>query len=469
VTVADLWAAMPLVILSCGSLTVLLLGAVAPGRYGTVTGIAASLGATLWVCQPPLAVAAGTLGIASSPFARFFTALLSLTAAAVLLLSDGYNRRRGIIGEELPATILFATFGMAVVASATNLLILFLGLEALTFAFYILVASDRKRLQSAEAGMKYLLLGALAAAFIAFGIALIYTRTGSLAIAHAMASSLPGWRENPLALAGWGFLLTGLAFKISLVPAHLWTPDVYEGGPPPVIAFLSTASKVASIAFFLLLLPAVQEISLLHVPLRGLAFLSMTVGNLAALLQKNIKRMLAYSAIGQMGYVTLALLSGKGGGYEAAAFYAVAYTVMNLAAFGAVASFSGAEELGDVASYRGAGYSHPVTGGVLALAMLALAGIPPTAGFIGKFLIFTAALRSGETSLAIIGILTAIVSVYFYLQVVVNLYARPEGSPAALPPVPPAEAAVLCTTGLAIICLGIMPGPLIDLLAGMFP
>jgi NADH-quinone oxidoreductase subunit N len=167
--------------------------------------------------------------------------------------------------------------------------------------------------------------------------------------------------------------------------------------------------------------------------------------------------------------VTLALLSGKGGGYEAAAFYAVAYTVMNLAAFGAVASFSGAEELGDVASYRGAGYSHPVTGGVLALAMLALAGIPPTAGFIGKFLIFTAALRSGETSLAIIGILTAIVSVYFYLQVVVNLYARPEGSPAALPPVPPAEAAVLCTTGLAIICLGIMPGPLIDLLAGMFP
>lgn len=466
---ADLWAVVPLLILSGGSLLILLLGAVGPGRYGTAIGLAATLGAALWVCQPPVAPAAPVLGIAATPFARFFTAALALTAAAALLLSHPYNRHRGITGEEYPATVLFATFGMAIVASAVNLLTLFLGLEALTFAFYILVAIDLNRAASGEAGLKYLLLGAISAAFVAFGIALIYTGTGSLAIAPAMEGSLTAGRGNPVALAGWGFLLVGLAFKISLVPAHLWTPDVYEGGPAPVIAFLSTASKVATIAFLLLLLPVAQGAVFLHLPLWWLALLSMTVGNLAALWQKNIKRMLAYSAIGQMGYVTLALLSGKGGGYEAAVFYAVAYTAMNLLAFGAVASLSRTSELGTAEEYRGFGFSHPFAGGILALAMLALAGIPPTAGFVGKFLIFTAALRSGEVSLAIIGILSAAVSIYFYLQVAVNLYLHPAENRPDLAPASPTEVAALGLTAVVVIVLGVFPGPFLDLIAGIFP
>ncbi|AJE02074.1 NADH-quinone oxidoreductase subunit N [Geobacter pickeringii] len=458
-TTADLWTIMPLLILAGGSVTVLLLGAVVPGRSGTAVGVAAALGAALWAVQAP-PVAATALGVALTPFARFFIVLFALTAAAVLLLSHDYGVRHRLGGEEYPATVLFAVFGMATLAAATNLLILFLGLEALTFAFYILVAYDHRRPASGEAGLKYLLLGAISAAFIAFGIALLYGAAGTLDIAGAVNGATGG-----VARAGWGFLLAGLAFKMSLVPAHLWTPDVYQGGPTPVVAFLSTGSKGAAIAFFLLLLPHLADPAPLRVALGGVALLSMVVGNLAALLQPNLKRMLAYSSIAQMGYVALALLAGGERGYEAAAFYAVAYTVMNLAAFGAVASLEGETVLEGVEELRGIGYRRPFQGGVLALAMFALAGIPPTVGFAGKFAIFFAALKGGAVPLAVIGILTAAVSAYYYLRVVVNLYLHPaeEGATGEGPTV--AEGVVLALVGLAVVGIGIFPGPLFELVA----
>jgi NADH-quinone oxidoreductase subunit N len=463
-TVADIWTVMPLLILAAGALVVLLLGAVAPGRYGTVIGVVTLLGAALWCLQTPPHIAVSTLGVALTPFGRFFTVFFSLTAAIVLLLSHDYNERRAIRGEEYPATILFAVFGMGVLSASTNFLPLFLGLEGLTFAFYFLVAIDRERPESGEAGLKYLLMGAVAAAFTAFGIALIYAGSGTLDVLPAMQALSPGGKVNSLLLAGLGFLLAGVAFKISLVPAHLWTPDVYEGAPAPVVAFLSTASKGAAVVFLLLLLPAAGMGETLRIPLWGLAFLSMVVGNLAALLQKNLKRMLAYSAIAQMGYVTLALLSGAGGGYGAAAFYVVAYTAMNLAAFGAVASLTEGEEFGELENYRGLGYTRPFQGGILALAMFALAGIPPTAGFVGKFFIFSAAIRRGEIALAVIGILTAVVSVYYYLRVVVNLYMRPaEGEVIAGRGTFSEMVALICAAAV-ILYLGICPGPLLDMI-----
>ncbi|WP_298266408.1 NADH-quinone oxidoreductase subunit N [Geobacter sp.] len=460
-TAADLWTIMPLLILACGSVVVLLFGAIVPGRYGTAVGVAASLGAALWALQTPPA-AATALGVALTPFARFFIVLFALTAATVLLLSHDYAVRHRLGGEEYPATVLFAAFGMGTLAAATNLLILFLGLESLTFAFYILVAYDHRRPASGEAGLKYLLLGAISAAFIAFGIALLYGASGTLDIARAVNGATGG-----VARAGWGFLLAGLAFKVSLVPAHLWTPDVYQGGPTPVVAFLSTGSKGAAIAFFLLLLPHLADPAPLRGPLWGLALLSMVVGNLAALLQPNLKRMLAYSSIAQMGYVALALLAGGERGYEAAAFYAVAYTVMNLTAFGAVASLEGETVLEGVEELRGLGYSRPFRGGVLALAMFALAGIPPTVGFAGKFAIFFAALKGGEVPLAVIGILTAAVSVYYYLRVVVNLYLRPaEGAAAGGGPTA-TEGVALSLAALAVVGIGLFPGPLFDLVAAI--
>jgi NADH-quinone oxidoreductase subunit N len=463
-SVAELWTVMPLLIIAAAALAVLLLGAVAPGRYGTWVGVAALLCAALWCFQTPPQAVIPSLGLALTPFARFFTVFFSLTALLVLLLSHDYNRRRNITGEEYPATVLFVAFGMGVLSAATNFLTLFLGLEGLTFGFYFLVAIDRERPEAGEAGMKYLLMGAVAAAFTAFGIALVYTGVGTLETVPAMKALARAGRENPLLLSGAGFLLAGIAFKISLVPAHLWTPDVYEGAPTPVTAFLSTASKGAAVAFLLLLLATAGGVGPLRVPLWALSLMSMTVGNLAALLQRNLKRMLAYSAIAQMGYVALALLVSGAGGYEAAVFYLVAYSAMNLAAFGAMATLTGETGHADLEDYRGLGYERPFQGGVLALAMFALAGIPPTAGFIGKFLIFSAAVRGGEVALAVIGILTAVVSVYYYLRVVVNLYMRPadSGNTTAGGTFP--EMAVLVIVASLILFLGVWPGPLLDMI-----
>jgi len=463
-TVADIWIIMPLAILAGASLLILLLGAVVPGRYSTAVGVAACVGSALWALQLQPAAFSQTLGVAFTPFARFFTVLFSLTAAATLLLSHDHNVRRDISGEEYPATVVFAAFGMAVVSASANLLILFLGLEALTFAFYILVAIDLNRAESAEAGLKYLLLGAISAACIAFGIALLYAAVGTLAIPEVVRLTLSAGAQDPIALAGWGLLLIGIAFKISLVPAHLWTPDVYQGAPTPVVAFLSTASKGAAIAFLLLLLPSGSGFKTLHAPLWWLSLLSMLVGNLAALLQTNLKRMLAYSSIAQMGYLVLALLTGSSEGFAAVILYVVVYTAMNLAAFGAVASLTDAVGMENVEDYRGVGYSRPFQGAVLALAMFALAGIPPTAGFIGKFFIFYAAFRGGEVPLAIIGILAAAVSAYYYLRVVVNLYMRPGDAPASRKPASMTESVALSAAALVILAVGVYPSPLLRLI-----
>ena len=464
-TVSDIWTFSPLLIIGCGALLVLLSGAILPGRYGTVVAMFVALGVGIWTLQlAPGATPA--MGLELTPLARFLIPLFSFTAACTLLLSYDFNEREGLSGEEYPATVLFALFGMTVLVCAVNFLTLFLGLESMSFAFYILVAYDRERSISSEAGLKYLLLGSIAAAFMAFGIALIYAGSGTLDIGPAMSTALAaGSADNTLITAGWGLLLIGLAFKVSLVPMHLWTPDVYQGGPTPVIAFLSTASKGAGFAAFLILFHGVTMLNFLHTPLQLLCFLSMLVGNLAALRQQNLKRMLAYSSIAQMGYVTLALLTASADGFAAVTLYIVVYTAMNLAAFGAIASLAkSGQQMDEVADYRGLGYSRPFQGGILALAMLALAGIPPTAGFVGKFFIFYAAIRGNELPLAIFGILTAAVSVYYYLRVVVNLYMKPAEAQSNPHPASAPEMLVLGIAGVAILVLGVWPQPLLEVI-----
>ena len=467
-TTTDLWISLPLLLLAIGALLTLLLGAITrDDTVGTLVGVAVTLGAALWLLQTPPALVAPNLGLSAAPLARLLGIVFSLLAAAILCLSHGYNRARGISGEEYPATILFTTFGMLALASATNLLTLFLGLEAMSFGFYILVAIDLQRPTSGETGLKYLLPGALSAAFLAFGIALLYCVSGTLSI-HEVVQATLTLSPNPIALAGWACLLAGIAFKLSLAPAHLWTPDVYQGAPAPVTAFLSAGSKGATILFLLLLLPQAIDPTLLRVPLWGLALLSLIVGNLAALLQSRVRRLLAYSSIAQMGYVVIALIAGRNGGYAAAAYYALAYGVISLAAFGAIVVIErngGGETLED---YRGLGQQQPFASGVLTLALLALAGIPPTAGFMGKFLIFTAALRAGEIALAVIGILLAAVSIYYYLRVVVVLYFKEGGRNESSSP-QPLEYLVLAIAAAMILLLGLWPGALLDILVPLFP
>jgi len=469
VTPADISIALPLLILAIGAIVTLVHGALTRNQaMGTGIAIVAALGAGLWSLQTPAVLVAPNLGLSAGGLARLFTGFFTFMSAAVLILSRGDNTYRGISGEEYPATILFTAFGMVALASATNLLILFLGLEAMTFGFYLLAAIDREQEVSNEAGLKYLLMGALSAAFLAFGIALLYCITGTLAINDVMQATLTGTLPGPVALAGWAFVLIGMAFKLSLVPAHLWTPDIYEAAPPPVVAFLSGGSKGAAALLLLLLLPQAQDLASLRLPLFGMALLSMLVGNLAALRQSRVRRMLAYSSIAQMGYLVLALISYRGGGFPAAAFYAIAYGIMSLAAFGAITVLERNGCGTTLDEYRGRGFSHPVAAAVLAVALFALAGIPPTVGFTGKFLIFASAIRAGEITLATIGILTAAVSVYYYLRVVAALYLH-EPEEKGQENISILETLVLGLSAVLLILLGLFPSQLLAFLQMHLP
>ena len=457
-TLADAFSIMPIIITACAALLVLLSGPLLHARSSCGVAVAASLAAGAWAAFSSPAGVPALPGLAFTPLAHFLIPIFCLAAALTLLLSHGYNERRAIKGEEYPATVLFALFAMCVLPCAGNLLILFLALESIAFAFYILVSFDLGRAESGEAGLKYLLMGAVAAALTAFGLALIFAGSGTLALSAALAAA----GNRAIVSAGWGLVLIGIAFKLSLVPAHLWTPDVYQGAPAPVAAFLSTSSKVAAAAVLLMLLAFAPPMPELHAPLYLLSLLSMVIGNLAALMQKNIKRMLAYSSIAHMGYLTLALLTGTKEGYAAVLLYGAVYTAMNLAAFGAIAALSADQERSSIEDYSGIGFSSPFRGGVLALSMLALAGVPPTAGFIGKFFVFYAALRGGETTLAVIGIVSAAASAYFYLKVVVHLYMHREAAPSPQAATA-AESLALGCAALAIVAIGIFPAPLLRL------
>jgi NADH-quinone oxidoreductase subunit N len=468
-TSADIWTALPLLLLALGSLLILLVGALTRNDgIAHAMAMATTLVAALCALFAPAATLQATsLGLSTSILARTFTVFFCLLATGTLVFSRQYNQQRGMGGEEYSATLVFVTFGMVALAVSTNLLTLFLGLEAMTFGFYILVAFDLQRGTSGEAGLKYLLMGALSAAFLAFGIALLYCVGGTLDITRVMRLTLTGGPVNPVALAGWGCLLIGMAFKLSLVPAHLWTPDIYQGAPAPVVAFLSGGSKAASLLLLLMLLPQAGDAGLLRGPLWLLALLSMLVGNLAGLLQNRVRRMLAYSSIAQMGYVVLALIAGQAsgsGGYQAGAYYALIYGVISLAAFGAIAVLERNGCGATLDDYRGRGATNPLAAAVLTLALFALAGIPPTAGFTGKFLIFASALKSGEIALAVLGILTAAVSVYYYLRVVTKLYFTSTEGTAATMNVSSVEALVLLAASALIVLMGLWPLSLLDLL-----
>ncbi len=467
-TLDDIRIALPLFILAMGALLTLIYGAVSKNQTaGFVLSVIAAVGAGLWSVFESTIAVAPSLRLSGSGLTHLFTTYFCFMSAAVLILSFGYNRHRSIHGEEYPATILFATFGMVALASATNLLILFLGLEAMTFSFYFLVAIDRQRTQSGEAGLKYLLMGALSAAFLAFGIALLYCLTGTLNISEAVVLAMPRDSINALALAGWGCVFIGIAFKLSLVPAHLWTPDVYDASPAPVVAFLSGGSKAAAILFTLMLLTHADDLHPLRLPLFFTALLSMLLGNLAALRQNRVRRMLAYSSIGQMGYAVVALVSYQEGGFQVAAFYAIAYGIMSLAAFGAVGVLENNGCGPELKEYRGRGFSHPFASAILTVALFSLAGIPPSIGFTGKFLIFASALQAGELVLAIVGIIAAAISIYYYLQLVAVLYLK-QNEDEKTESVTVLERIVLSLSAILIVLLGLFPAQLLVFLRVQF-
>ena len=470
-TLLDVIALTPILVLVMGATTLLMVGAwhhePSPLIVGGI-GVALLAALTAGVVTPGTAEIAGLFS--NSPFARYFAVLWALCAALTLMLSLRYSSERGFAAGEYVALVLFSAAGMALLSGATSLIGLFLSLESFTLALYILVSFHRNNDIGAEAGLKYLVLGAVATGFMAFGIALIYAASGTFHLPEALQGLQAGEQLRPWGLLGWGLLLVALGFKISLVPFHLWTPDVYQGAPVPVTALLATGSKGAVCAAITLLLARTPGAWHDLVPLLWLlALATMLVGSFCALVQENLKRLLAYSSVVHMGYLLIAFLPGSNDGFSAVVFYLTVYTAASLGIFGVMASLSTAQtEPQELALWSGLGYRYPVRGAVMTLCLLSLAGMPLTGGFIGKFVLFHAAIKGGFTGLAVVGILASLLSFAYYLRVILTLYSSDTSTP-TLHAGTDVEHAVLLICAAAVLLLGIYPGPLLDLAAALIP
>ena len=399
-------------------------------------------------------------------FALFFNLVIGYATGLVLLLSMDYLRRRGQESGEFYILVLFAAVGMVIMASANDLIVIFLGLETMSLSLYVLAGFFRSRIEAGEASMKYFLLGAFASGFFVYGIALIYGATGSTNLDKLRVAVAAGAGRDPLLLIGFGLLVVGFGFKISSVPFHMWTADVYEGAPTSVTALIATGSKAAAFAAFLRVLlaalrPLQADWALL---LWGMAVLSMTVGNVVALAQQNLKRMLAFSSIAHGGYMLVGIVAGGALGNGSVLFYLLVYTFTTAGAFGVILLLErGGEEAVRLEDTAGLANRHPLLGLALTIFLLSLIGIPPTAGFVGKFYLFGAAVRSGYYWLAVIGVLNSAMAAYYYLRVIVSMYMRdPEGTPTnVVPSFAGALALVVALWG--VVQLGLLPAPLFDL------
>jgi NADH-quinone oxidoreductase subunit N len=396
----------------------------------------------------------------------FATLVIGYATGLVLLESIDYLKRRGMESGEFYILVLFAAAGMVIMAGANDLIVVFLGLETMSLALYVLAGFFRTEIQAGEASMKYFLLGAFASGFFLYGIALIYGATASTNLDKIGAAVKAGAGRDPLLLIGFALLLVGFGFKISAVPFHMWTADVYEGAPTSVTAFIASGSKAAAfVALLRLLLESLR-------PLQGewtwlfwvLAVLSMTLGNVVAIAQQNLKRMLAYSSIAHVGYMLMGIVAGGGLGGGSVLFYLLVYTFTIAGAFGIILLLErSGEEVVGVDDTAGLATRHPLAALALALFLLSLVGIPPTAGFVGKFYLFGAAVRSGYVWLAVIGVLNSAAAAYYYLRIIVNMYMRePEGPPAVIMP-SFAGALAVAVALWGVIQLGIFPAPLFDL------
>ncbi len=362
-------------------------------------------------------------------YAVFFKSIFLIGSLLVIFFSMNYLKREELLRGEYFSLILFSTLGMMLLASGFDLVVIFLGLEIMSLSLYVLAGFKRADLNSNEASLKYFLMGAFATGFLLYGIVMIYGSTGSTNLEQIIKSIAFGEADpNLLVWAGAGLLLVGFGFKIASVPFHMWVPDVYQGAPTPITAFISTGPKAAGFSALL----RVFLFSFITIKLDWtsivwiMAALTMTVGNVIAILQSDIKRMLAYSSIAHAGYVLVALVAGGESGISSALFYLLAYTFMNIGAFTVVIVLGRkGEENTNLDDYSGLGAKAPLLAILMSVFMFSLAGFPPTAGFMGKIYVFSAAVKSGFVGLVIIGVLNSLVSVYYYLRVIVIMFMHP--------------------------------------------
>ena len=392
--------------------------------YGlSVFSLAAALALSIMQMFGPTGVAWSGM-ITFGGVSAFGNSVILFGSLFCVLISREYLKAIDHDFGEVYAMMLFATAGMISLASANNLIMIFLGIETMSICLYVLAGLIKERKTGAEAALKYFLLGAFSTGFLLYGMALLYGATGSLylpEIAEAASSSM-------LFVAGAGLLLIGFFFKISAVPFHMWTPDVYQGTPTTITAYMATASKSAAFVALILVLSKMIPANTAEWSevIEVIAIITMILGNLIALVQDNIKRMLAYSSIAHAGYLLVGLAAGTPEGYSAVLFYLFAYTIMNVGAFGVVAFYERQQGLDftDINNYAGLGFKRPIMGVLLSFFLFSLAGIPPFVGFIGKYMVFAAAVDAGFIALAIVGVLASATSVYYYLRPMVYMYFR---------------------------------------------
>ena len=396
------------------------------------------------------------------PFARALK-LLTLTGSAVtLIMSIDYWRGEGRLKFEFPILVLLATTGMLMMISANDLIALYVGLELQSLALYVVAAFDRRSAKSSEAGIKYFVLGALSSGMLLYGASLIYGFTGSTLFTDIAAAVQPSGANLGL-IFGLVFLMTGFAFKISAVPFHMWTPDVYEGAPTPVTAFFAAAPKLAAFALTVRTLLAAFP-SVTHEWQQIVTFLaiaSMALGSFAAIGQRNIKRLMAYSSIGHMGYALVGLAAGTAEGVQGVIVYLAIYLAMTLGTFACILAMRRhGRMVEDIDQLAGLSTTSPMMAFLLAMLLFSLAGIPPLAGFFAKFYVFLAAINAGLYALAVIGVLLSVVGAYYYLRIVKIMYF--DAPVERFEPMPGLLAAVLGASGLFILFYFVYPAPLVN-------
>jgi len=403
---------------------------------------------------------------ATGGIVSIFWFIFNIGAAIVTLLSVNYIKKYGTYFGEYYIIIQIAVLGMMFIAGAKDLIMIFLGLEVMSISFYVLAGFNRKRSSSNEASLKYFLLGAFATGFLVYGIALMYGMAATTSI-DVISANFASLSSNMIFIAGALLFIIGFSFKIAAFPFHMWVPDVYQGSPTTVTGLFSTAGKVAGFSALIVTLGVLfgGEYSRLFTPyLATIAVFSVLYGSIVAIMQDNIKRMLAYSSIAHAGYMIIGLAAGNSDGIAGIIFYLTAYTFMNLAAFGVVSIVEGEnEENLSLKDYAGLSNRSPLLAAILAISMFALAGIPPLAGFFGKYYVFIAAIKSNLTWLALVGIVGSVISVYFYIRVVVIMYFKPSETEYK-PSYKLAEVSAVVISILLVIILGLAPGSFIDLI-----
>ncbi|EJW11840.1 NADH-ubiquinone oxidoreductase chain N [Rhodovulum sp. PH10] len=456
--------AMPEIVLAVGALCLIVIGAYRGNRAtSALSGFAVMLliaAGVLVFLMPDERVETFGGSFVVDAYARYFKLLALVGSAVAILMSgdflDSPERQR----FEYPVLIVLSTTGMLMLISAADLIALYLGLELMSLALYVVAAIDRDRVKSTEAGLKYFVLGALSSGMLLYGASLVYGSTGTVSFAGIAQGAATGGLGVTFGLV---FLLAGLCFKVSAVPFHMWTPDVYEGAPTPITAFFAAAPKIAAMAVFVRLavtafptiVPQWQQIVVF------VSIASMALGSFAAIGQTNIKRLMAYSSIGHMGYALIGLAAGTAEGVQGVMVYMAIYVAMTLGTFAVIISMKrDGVALEKISDLSGLGWTKPGVGFLLAMMMFSLAGIPPLAGFFAKFYVFLAAVNAGLYTLAVIGVLTSVVGAYYYLAIVKVMYFD-EPAP-ALAPMRGELGVVLAVTGVFVLLFWVWPAPLVD-------